>query len=65
MLTLSRAHHDVKPENVVVVSNGNESPSQWNFKFANVGVSHTKGSTPMRILLPSGKESSSTYGMNL
>jgi hypothetical protein len=39
-LTAVRGHYDIRPENVVVVSNGATSPSDWQFKFAHFGLNH-------------------------
>ena len=37
-LTIYRGHHDVKPVNILVLSNGSESPADWQFKFADFGL---------------------------
>ena len=38
----SRGHHDIRPQNVLVVSNGAQSPSDWQFKFADFGLNSTR-----------------------
>jgi len=38
-----RGHYDVKPENVLVLSNGEVSPSDWQFKFADFGLNNPRG----------------------
>lgn len=32
----------MKPENILVVSNGSENTSEWEFKLADLGTSHFK-----------------------
>jgi len=35
-------HQDVKPNNILVMGNGTKSPYCWNFKLADLGLSHFK-----------------------
>lgn len=42
LICLRRWHQDVKPENILVVSNGSENTSEWEFKLADLGTSHFK-----------------------
>lgn len=37
-----RGHHDIKPENVMVVSNGAQSSSEYQFKFADFGLNSVR-----------------------
>ena len=37
-----RWHQDVKPSNILVVSNGQASPYNYQFKLADLGTSHFK-----------------------
>ena len=62
--TLFRWHQDVRPENILVVSGGAQSPHEWKFKLADLGISHF-------IMVSSSRENSTasdaygtrTYGM--
>jgi serine/threonine protein kinase len=37
-----RWHQDVKPDNILVKSNGIDSPYDWKFKLSDLGLSHFK-----------------------
>ncbi|KAK0102819.1 hypothetical protein ONS95_000980 [Cadophora gregata] len=41
-------HQDVKPENILVLSNGSDNPQDWNFKLADLGISHFKRKNSLR-----------------
>ena len=59
-----RGHHGVKPENIVVLSHGSDSPANWQFKFADFGLNNSRGK-----VLQDGEaaanemQHASTYGM--
>jgi serine/threonine protein kinase len=55
---LSRWHQDVKPENILVVSNGKRYPHEWQYKLADLGLSHFKN----KISLREDSTASDTYG---
>jgi hypothetical protein len=60
-----RGHFDVKPENILVVSNGAES-SDWLFKFTDFGSSNVEGGTPQdRLSKANEMKDASTYGQYL
>ena len=42
LLMILRFHQDVKPANILVVSNQDSSPYKWEFKVADLGLSHFK-----------------------
>jgi serine/threonine protein kinase len=42
LLIFPRFHQDVKPANILVVSNNVSSPYKWEFKVADLGLSHFK-----------------------
>lgn len=49
MLTeVYRWHQDVKPENILVLSNGSKNPQDWHFKLADLGISHFKRGESLR-----------------
>jgi hypothetical protein len=59
---MARGHFDVKPENVLVVSNGADSPD-WLFKFADFGLSNAKGRIPHdRLSQANEMKDAPTYG---
>jgi len=37
-----RWHQDVKPDNILVMSNGIDSPYDWKFELSDLGMSHFK-----------------------
>ncbi|KAH6717034.1 hypothetical protein BKA61DRAFT_600947 [Leptodontidium sp. MPI-SDFR-AT-0119] len=41
-------HQDVKPENILVLSNGSKNPQDWHFKLADLGISHFKRGESLR-----------------
>ncbi|KAG4434108.1 hypothetical protein IFR05_010417 [Cadophora sp. M221] len=41
-------HQDVKPENILVLSNGSKNPLDWHFKLADLGISHFKRGKSLR-----------------
>jgi serine/threonine protein kinase len=49
----------VKPENILVVSNGATYPHEWQFKLADLGISHFKRRRPP---LREDSAASDTYG---
>jgi serine/threonine protein kinase len=52
----------VKPENVLVVSNGTDAPD-WLFKFADFGLSNAKGGIPQdRLSKANEMKDAPTYG---
>jgi serine/threonine protein kinase len=42
LLMILRFHQDVKPTNILVTSNKVSSPYKWEFKVADLGLSHFK-----------------------
>ncbi len=61
-INVYRGHFDVRPENILVVSNGAES-SDWLFKFADFGASNAKGGMPEEKLLKANEmKECPTYG---
>lgn len=38
----------MKPENILVASDGSENPGDWNFKLADLGISNFKYQKPAR-----------------
>jgi len=38
-----RWHQDVKPDNILIISNGIDSPYDWKFKLSDLGMSHFRG----------------------
>lgn len=61
---LHRAHHDVKPETVLVLSNGAESLSDWQFKFSDFGLKDSKGkASQTRESTDNAMQHAPTYGM--
>jgi len=64
-MTVSSWHQDVKPENVLVVSNGAKQPEEWQFKLADLGISHFKIKTNSREdSTASENYGTKTYGMS-
>jgi hypothetical protein len=64
ILTYHRAHHDVKPETVLVLSNGAESLSDWQFKFSDFGLKDSKGkASQTRESTDNAMQHAPTYGM--
>ncbi|KAH7313156.1 hypothetical protein BKA65DRAFT_517427 [Rhexocercosporidium sp. MPI-PUGE-AT-0058] len=51
-------HQDVKPENILVLSNGSRNPQDWLFKLADLGISHFKRGDSLR----GNSTASDTYG---
>jgi hypothetical protein len=51
-------HQDVKPENILVVSNGSEDILDWQFKLADLGISHFERKDSLR----QDSNSSDTHG---
>ncbi len=39
---MARGHHNVSTETIMVLSNGAETPSEWQFKLANFGADRSK-----------------------
>lgn len=54
----------MKPENVLVLGNGAESSVDWQFKFANFGVSaaKSKSESPQGEAPSGGIQNDATYG---
>jgi hypothetical protein len=62
---LARGHFNVKPENILVVSNGADS-TDWLFKFADFGSSNAKDGTPKGRLSEANEiKDAPTYGQYL
>ena len=59
---LTRAHYDVKPENIFVLSNGAESPSDWQFKFADFGLVNLRAVPQSGDAVPNETKTTPTYG---
>jgi hypothetical protein len=60
-----RGHFDVRPETILVVSNGAES-SDWLFKFADFGSSNAKGGMPEERLSKANEmKDAPTYGQHI
>jgi serine/threonine protein kinase len=61
-IDVARGHFDMKPENVLVVSNGVDSPD-WLFKFADFGFSSARDGGPQdRLPKANEMKDAPTYG---
>lgn len=61
---LYRWHQDVKPSNILVVSGNNDSPYDYQFKLADLGLSHFTSTMALQEDL-AGEDTRGTraYGM--
>lgn len=57
-----RWHQDVKPDNILVLSNGSRLPFEWKFKLADLGISHFKSDSSSRDSMASDTWGTITYG---
>lgn len=55
-------HQDVRPENILVVSNGSTLPYEWQFKLADLGISHFKTTSSSRENTANDTYGTRTYG---
>ncbi len=44
---ICRWHQDIKPENILIVSNGARCPYEWQFKLGDLGLSHFNSEVSM------------------
>jgi len=57
-------HQDVKPENVLIISNGTENRGDWSFKLADLGISNFKG-TKVGDTVDRNTRGTRTYGRGI
>jgi len=64
-IDVCRGHFDVRPDNILVVSNGAET-SDWLFKFADFGASNVRGEiSENRLPKANEMKDTPTYGKQL
>jgi serine/threonine protein kinase len=60
---MHRWHYDLKPSNILVVSNGCEERYKWQFKIADLGISHFIRNSPQQDDFRAGDTNGTmTYG---
>jgi len=64
LLIMYRWHQDVKPENILIVSNKAEQVHEWHFKLADLGISHFKLNSSTPYSAASDTYGTRTYGYN-
>jgi serine/threonine protein kinase len=57
-----RLHQDVKPQNILVVSNEHELPYEWQFKLGDLGLSHFEKLSSLQDGAAIDAQGTRTYG---